>query len=317
MDHQDVAQLSFEIPGKVFVLGEYAVLAGEPILGAAIGPKFKLTAELRPEHSDGRPNIIGAPFAEQSPAGRLLAASSPVHWSFDFTDPLQGAGGLGASTAQFALAYAVLAQEHSWLMDWKTVWQKYRALFSDQKIKPSGADLVAQWRGGVSYFDPKEMYCLDVWPILDWSKLLVFSASHQLGRKTATHEHLSKLEQSGQIAQDSSLILELKKSLYPGLEAVRQGDLISLGQAMDQYADTLWHADLEIPSTHEDRLALRDLPGVMGVKGSGALQSDAVLVLIQGNPRDRERVIEVAESRGLKLVCDGVAGELGISKCRL
>jgi hypothetical protein len=86
-----------------------------------------------------------------------------------------------------------------------------------------------------------------------------------------------------------------------------------LGHAMEDYAQILREFDLECDATFEDRQALRKLPGVLGVKGSGALQSDLVLVLMEPRSLHQKEVIEAAAQRGLKLVSEGLTCQIGIT----
>src|SRR3954465_7430670 len=97
------------VPGKVFVLGEYAVLADHPALIATVGPRFRTDFGKDSGATPGAPD-----FHPRSPAGRLLSQARAARVSlpsFGFVDPYRGAGGFGASTAQFALLYRALAQE--------------------------------------------------------------------------------------------------------------------------------------------------------------------------------------------------------------
>lgn len=296
---------SFNVPGKVFLLGEYAVLAGLPAVVAAVGPRF----ELRATEGSG-----GTPIAPESPAGKL------IHWAraqglpemkFEFTDPHRGAGGFGASTAQFALAYQAYAQIVDWDRRWERVWKLYRELTAGPEFPPSGADLVAQWKGGMTFFDSSEKnapHSMDVWPIFDWTSLLVFSATGQAGRKVATHEHLDRLKRG-------SWAHTLEGPLSRGISAIQEGNARALGQAMTDYADALFRADLELPASRDDRAVLRNLPGVLGVKGAGAMQADAMLVLMEPRSPHREQVIQEATARGLALVANGLPHELGVSSC--
>jgi hypothetical protein len=184
-------------------------------------------------------------------------------------------------------------------------------------MPPSGADLVAQWQGGVIFFDPSESHCLDIWPLFDWSNLLVFSATEQEGRKVPTHEHLTCLAQQGFPQSSPLLVSSLESVLMDGISAIRENDVLQLGRAMDHYAEVLERAGLEVAATTEDRQALRDLPGVCGVKGMGALQSDGILVMMQpksgDQSTDRKKVIQIAKSRRLSLVSDGLTCEMGIT----
>ena len=306
----------FSIPGKVFILGEYAVLAGLPAVVATVEPRFEL---VEPEvHSIGENS--SARFAPDSPAGRLLKFASEKLGikfpSFDFIDSTQG--GFGASTAQFALTYRALAQEAGWNAGWRNVWSLYRDLTGGGALPPSGADLIAQWQGGVSIVDASDsrdtLRCLDASTAMDWSKLLVFSATGQSGRKVPTHAHLEDLAAGGFKTGMLELASVLATPLLGGVSAIREGSPERLGKAMNDYAGELRRAGLECDETFEDRLALSKLPGVLGTKGTGALQADAILVLVdRTDDRDRQAVIRLGQARGLKLVANGLDRQIGIA----
>lgn len=277
-----------EIPGKVFILGEYAVLAQLPAIVAAVPPRFSMDEVAVGEETE---------FHPLSPFGRLQEwiASQFQKKYFKWNDPLEGQGGFGASTAQFALAYrSYFESGHG--MD---AWRLYRKLVTGV----SGADLIGQWFGGVQLVNVAEQSHLELWDVFPWSSLLVFSATHQPGRKVSTHDHLVHLKDFG--------FQGFQEPLLDGIQAIHRGDLVALGKAMDRYAEVLHRLELEIKATFEDRKALRSLPGVLGVKGTGALQADAVLVLVDQNA-DQSQIIATAESRGLRLVCQGLKYQAGV-----
>ena len=144
---------------------------------------------------------MASAFHPDSPAGRLLALARPVAavTSFEFTDPLAGEGGFGASTAQFALVYGVLAERLGWDLSPRAVRRVYRELMSGEKLPPSGADLVAQLTGGVVAFDAaRETVHVRSVSSTDWGRSCWwFSAAGQAGRKVPTHEHLARIADAG------------------------------------------------------------------------------------------------------------------------
>jgi hypothetical protein len=222
---------------------------------------------------------------------------------------LAGAGGFGASTAQFALSYQAVARTEGWSLRWQDVWKKYREVSTG-----SGADLMTQWLGGIvrCQVSPQGVPLAENFPASDkgfrWSDFMVFSASHQAGRKTATHHHLDALKG----AEFTRVLEKLRLPLDAGFDAIQKVDGRKLGQAMGDYADVLKDAGLEIEPTFRDRQALSKIPGVLGVKGTGANQSDAIIILADSDPRCKERITETALSRGLKLVSRGLKMENGI-----
>ena len=313
---------TYTAPGKVFLLGEYSVLVGKPAVVATLKPRFQL--EIRETESD--------PFHPQSPAARLIAYAAKkggiapkLHFENPFTELGHGPGGFGGSTAQFALVYRVLSDRYPDLFDarWDLVWKLYRELFASEPTPPSGADLAAQWNGGIVEFEFANganegnggAHCANLWNVCDWSSLMVFSAASQSGRKVATHEHLKKVTHS-LWRQNPKLLEQLTSITEAGLEAIESDDLPELGRALNSYGDALRVADLEIPATSTDRQALGSLPGVLGIKGTGALQADALVVLVdpeQCAQHSRKKIIEAAQGRGLTLVSDGLSSETGVT----
>jgi len=292
------------------VLGEYAVLGGLPALVAGIIPRFAGSLREASAEDGG--------YHPESPVGRFLCWSLEhrrVRYSFYFEDPYQS-GGFGASTAQFAIAYAAGAERLGLRCDWRSVWRFYRDLMVDDYVAPSGADLVAQLLGGVTLFDPASLTCADLWAEFDWTRLLVFAPDAQPDRKVATHVHLKALFSAGPKTIDRPrLFSRLATPLKKGLTAIEQKSVHGLGAAMNWYADALAENGLEARATFEDRQALGALPGVCGVKGAGAMQADAVLVLIVPGA-DSTPIIRSALSRGLRLICNGLRRQRGIACLR-
>ena len=81
---------------------------------------------------------------------------------------------------------------------------------------------------------------------------------------------------------------------------------------MNDYGDTLRNAGLEIPETTEDRKAIMKLAGVLGVKGTGAMQADGLVVLLDPAIIDphlphQYDIIRFAKKRNLALVCSDIS----------
>lgn len=301
-------------PGKVFILGEYAVLGGFPALVAAVSPRFELrTCAAQDSFS----------FSKESPLGRLQAwalereglpgAASSPRWErlgFEWNDPYQGRGGFGASSAQFLLAHRAWTGS-SWSL--RGAWDLYRELTRsrDSIFLPSGADLIGQALGGAAFFDPtwkNQPYCLKHASFAD--RILVFSATHQPGRKVATHAHLQELESSGRFHPESGWLAGLGAAVEEARIAFETNQEELFVSAVESFSTQLQGAALECEAAADDRLALSGLPGVRVAKGAGALQSDAIWVLVA--PGQEERVEAEAESRGLELVSRGIGKEPGL-----
>ena len=283
--------MKLSVPGKVFLLGEYAVLTGAPAWVTAVAPRF----EFLPSESRAR-------FHPESPAGKFHAENALMG---TFVDPWAGQGGFGGSTAEFAFA-----AYHSGIRTVGDAWRAHRTLSAAENPlrRPSGADLVCQWSGGTLEWDPARETAIDLSDSLQDLPVLIFSATHLPNRKTVTHTHLQTLA-------SASLSFE---SLVPALERARRGarekNWSEVGRAFSAYADSLAHLGLETPVVRNERLALSRRPGVLGVKGCGSLQTDAMLVVVESlAARETEDLIAFAESEsGLKLLARGLAREPGI-----
>ena len=307
----DKAPLCYSIPGKVFLLGEYSVLAGKPAIVAATHPRFVARSD-GSKHFSHLPHTASREFHPLSPAG-LLERSKPAGIPhFEFHDAYQEQGGFGASTAQFALAYAMSGGGAS---AWNEVYHIYRALTRAEALPPSGADLVAQWMGGVIYLDPEKNECAQLREVFPWERLLIFSAAHQAGRKVATHEHLKIikdreiLEPSSPFLRETSAITREAFSVISAGGEGQSGD--EFGKLLNSYGDVLSRFDLEIEATTADRESLRKVPGVLGVKGAGAMQSDCVIVWLKKDA-DAKKIIEHAHSLQLRWLVSGFKPETGI-----
>jgi hypothetical protein len=287
-------------PSKVFLLGEYAVLAGAPAWVSALPPRFELRGD-----STGP-----VAFHPESPAGRFLASHPTSLPKGTFFDPWESRGGFGGSTAEFALvAY------RSGMRSVLDVWRAYRELSSGEPStrRPSGADLVVQWTGGTVEWNPTTETAVDLTDAIRDLPILVFSATHLPNRKTVTHSHLDTLA-------NSTLSFD---SLVPALDRAREGLEMrnggEVGRAFSAFADSLSHLGLESPVVRNERLALSRCPGVLGVKGCGSLQTDAMLVVVESldSPECARLVEFAAKECSLKLLARGLAPEPGIREERV
>jgi hypothetical protein len=307
--------LRFSIPSKIFLLGEYSVLEGAPALLATLRPRF---------HIESSENAVSpAPTLserEGAPATRLQAWALKRGLKLPetkFFDAFGGQGGFGGSTAEFALQCAAIhAFNGLSVPSWDAGWRLYRELLRKEGVPgPSGADLVAQWCGGLVSFDPSvtEIEWFDLSQRAA-SGVLTFSATHLPGTKTPTHLHLEALSESpSNPLKDSS---ELRDITEGGLAALRAEDLAGFGASLSRYGRALKLMGLEVQQTTEFRDAIGRMPGVLGVKGAGARQSDAIVVVVDPLRDDFEvcatAAIQKAQGMGLRLVQRGILREKGL-----
>ncbi len=294
-------------PSKIFLLGEYAVLAGGPALLASLAPRFELECVSAGGYS------FAELFSPLSPAGRLVANTRELpEGLWRFTDRLEGRGGLGASSAQYVLAQQAMVSPK---LDWKSIWRSFVELTSQGAIgiPPSGADVVSQVQGGVVCFDPARESVREIASKLG-PQILVFSTTTQVGRKVATHEHLAELGKKGfpDAPWARELVGGLSQTVGAGVKAFEANEIAALGHAFDQASSLLKAAGLECAETSADRAAFKSVPGVLGAKGSGALQSDALLVAYDGDEKNRIRILARARERGLSWLPSVLGEERGL-----
>jgi hypothetical protein len=264
-------RIDSDLPGKIFIAGEYGVLASGRALVASTRPRFQLVLG---RHTGTR--LMG--LAAASPVGRLIQSFSPeekeLASQYQFLDPLQGAGGFGASTAQFALLLNRVRPS----MNAQAAWMLYHDLHEKDDVPPSGADLYAQWQGG-----------LQLWTgsgtgrglLLNSDRdfeIAIVGAGHQSGRKVATHHHLPKLKE---IAAGRALwVSELEGFVENVTHEITGVDGGALGLTLSSLGQFLGKQALEIEATRHDIEALEKVPGVFGVKGAGAMQADALVAVV-------------------------------------
>jgi len=312
-------------PGKVFILGEYAILAQLSAVVATVEPRFSL--RISKETTGGLRSSLPASalFHPQSPAGKLIAWAERSEKSdlpsldLQWEDPHLGQGGFGASTAQFALVYFALAENYGWPLQWESMWRLYRDLTGvtgvEDGIAPSGADVVAQWMGGITLFEYQEkgITSKDLSGHFDWNNVLIFSAAAQEGRKVPTHEHLARMKDVGFLHR---VARRLSSPLSVGVGALRENDPARLGFALREYAKILQEVGLELEATTRDRQAFQKLQGVLGVKGAGAMQADALVIVVRKeatpNSTLRQEILEMAKARQLVLMADGIKHQAGV-----
>lgn len=295
---------ALRIPSKAILLGEYAVLEGGRALVAAIPPFFRLVPT-----EGSAPGIAGIP--KESPAGRYLASQEEPYGSWKFEDPYESRGGFGASSAQFLAALSAVEGIESAQAPARAL-KVYRGLHASEEKPPSGADVISQSSGGIIVFDSAESAVRRAtWNASFLGTILVFSATANASRKTATHSHLAELR-----ARDSRA-KEWKALADRGIEAFEAGRLEEFGMTLTWFARALQLAGLECGESKEDREAFTAIPGVFGAKGCGARLSDAMVVVVDPTvPEARYAVEKMAIERGLEKMGDAFPDCPGITQER-
>ena len=270
--------IDLSCPSKTFVLGEYLVLDERQALVANTRPRFQLSLNSR-----GSGTCEG--IHPNSPAGvwfRKHQQDFKGH-SLSFIDPHEGRGGLGASSAQFLMVHyvhSVLAGHRPMLKSTETIqmiWEDFGELQKNAKGRqPSGADIVAQWTGGLSLLklDDVEVQSL-MWPFQRESFFIL-----RTGKKLATHEHLKTLEKfdttslSESFSAAKSALIDINPNLF--------------AESVNAYGRGLESLGLQAEESVKLVQAFRDSGLVKAAKACGAMGADMLFIFF-----DKERVSEI------------------------
>ena len=234
-------------------------------------------------------------FHPESPAGRWWARDGVKPGPFVFSDPHQGQGGFGGSTAEFAGVWCLMraagradyqmTNEEALLM-----WNDYRSLFPTKK--PSGVDLVAQALGGLCEFGFEDKVARTyLWDFEDFD-FLIF----RTGKKVKTHEHLDGLDLG-----DVSALGQIYGDFVQGLV---EKDSAKVMAAVSAYRDDL---DARGWLARATKVLIAELQAAdIAIKGCGALGADTCAAF---GPRDAvDGLVKRCLERGL--VCIARSGDL-------
>lgn len=263
------------------MVGEYLALAGGPSLILNSSPYFTLHLTKSAAGSDSTPLHHTSHFHPHSPAGLWLRKNKALvkGYHFNFYDPHQGEGGLGASSAQFALLSTYF---HPKLTVEERISQ-YRELIkndSDNSTRekhcylPSGADVAAQTIGhqGLAIVDPSlSHYEWQPWPFSSLSYCVVYTKN-----TLETHTHLNTLRYF-----KKSFIQTLDTITKQTIGYLKKKQVLAFCEAIQCYGDALIDAQLTTPHTQHLLTKCLAQPGVMAAKGCGAMGADTILVLVK------------------------------------
>ncbi|MCX7115284.1 MAG: hypothetical protein NTW08_05200 [Gammaproteobacteria bacterium] len=253
------------IPGKTFIIGEYAVLRSSPAILLTTSPCFSM--EMSASLSD-HPTLHG--IHEASPAGRFWRSHGFLN-ELTFQDPYQGLGGLGASSAQFIGAYRYACELNATPFSLEGLLAAYQAVAWDGVgVKPSGYDILAQTASQCVYVkDTSTTPVSFKWPFAALTFILVHTQF-----KCKTHEHLQALTQ---FPED---LTDLQQGVQQAWQACLTQDEAMWIDAIKGYAAALQAYGWVLDATRELQGELYTYPGVRAVKGCGALGADVVFVVV-------------------------------------
>lgn len=274
-------------PSKTFLIGEYLATQGGTAVVALTTPRFGL------EVQSGNGEVSG--ITNSCPAGKLLVRykSDFSKYQLRFLDPHLGAGGLGASSAQYALVlyfwiHVIKGKKDVSRQAFDLLENYIADSWSGIGMKPSGADMLAQIAGDLSVVTPstQTIYTLK-WPFEDLSFSLF-----RTGRKIATHLHLQNvnLVPKGILQEIADVTV---KSLQDKNQNVFLAGVKSYGETLAQFGF------LDVESAKTVKL-IYSWPETLAVKGCGAMGAD--ILMIVNKKENNEKIKEKSSELGLSFV---------------
>ena len=268
--------MKFNVSSKTFLLGEYVALYGGPALLLAHGPHFECT--LSDGEGDGE---VTVPFHPDSPAGEWIELHDELfkNTQITFRDPHEGAGGFGASTAQYMATYLYAlsmrkmyseGRELSALQKWAIV-EDYKNLFEGDKTIPSGYDLMAQMGQGLQIIDAEKNRADHIqWPFAD-----IEIHIYKTQTKITTHEHLKKISMSSETV---SVLNRCATSCVSALDK-KSKDLFF--KELQEFSRLQEKAKLLSPDSAQWMNKALTAKGVVAARGCGALGADVLALFIE------------------------------------
>lgn len=298
-------QITLSAPSKTFLVGEYLALQGGPSLVATTGQRFQLIFNKNNLYKSLTNKLEDADIHPESPAGRWALKYPDCFDNFDFKflDPYAGAGGMGASSAQFVMLYVWTKMHCESISNWydidvEEMWNSYQSLFSEDKTPPSGADVVAQYVGGICAFQSNPFKVKRYnWNFEEQSFCILKTKN-----KIATHNHLADLNINNFDA--------LKASVNRVIESFDDESAFDFTFGINDFYEALKQKKLVARETfslvhqfHKSGLAL-------SVKGCGAMGADVILVVCE--KKNLLAVKNLAQVVGLKWIADSNEVESGL-----
>ena len=267
------------VPSKTFLLGEYGVLWKGPAILMNTWPRFGLYLSLCSQTNsfslEGIPK--GSPVLQLLKKGNQDSIPSDGLQGF-FYHPHKGQGGWGASSAEFALLSAALTcikdesflNLSSLLQDYKNIFHFSQSQEEEEAPTPSGADFLSQLQGGIVFCHPenKKLFSMP-WPFHQADLALIST-----GKSFPTHKHLASLQ-----VPPTKTVYAMHELVFLALRALQEENLDVFTKSIGDYGELLKDSGWLLDNTQNALKELQSLPGVLAVKGCGAMGAEILLAI--------------------------------------
>ncbi len=272
-------------PATLMLMGEHAVLHGEPALVAAASSRLHVYLNPR---SDRQISIQSALGQLQTDLDHLSIAApfqfiltviqnAQCQQGFDLTvqSEFGATFGLGSSAAVLVATALALRPKAST----KEIFDLcYQSLIQVQG-RGSGADLIAAILGGIVFYRQIPFQAEKIWPqacFLPLPMTLLYC-----GYKTPTPEVIARVEaaRQSQPAHFETLFHAIGEQVQRGKQSLLQGDLAAFGQCLQANQSLMEELGVADSTLLEMIRRLEATPGIMAAKISGSGLGDCVFGL--------------------------------------
>jgi hypothetical protein len=287
------------VPSKTFLIGEYVALEGGPALVVNTEPRFQLQIF---HAGTSHPNSLGSGLnlkhVKHPALEHVLSSSFFSDYEMFFSDPFEGRGGLGASSAMIAMAMAFRSWKESGDVDALSLLNELK---KNSHFIGSGYDFCAQLTGGITHIEKNKSICQAApWPWPSHEVLLLRGP-----RKTITHEHLLDAK------KDFSLLHKISEK---AIVAYARSDFDGFINALDEFANEQIRLGLVIDETVNHVKVLKENSLVRHARGCGAMGSDILLVIVS---RDRSESWDQEIKSRFEVLPSLISRGFRVSKTRL
>ena len=268
-------------PSKTFIIGEYAVLNEASAILLNTKPRFSCLIKQGVKDSilSSREDLL------QDSSGKIFSNIDIFQNKYikewikkysigsqkcllEWSDPHNGRGGFGFSTAQFNILYAYscyLKDISIEKVKSKEVWRTYRGM-DFEGCPPSGADLIAQWADGLCVFKQKplsvESY-MAVFPSLDYFIL-------RTGEKLDTYKYLKEFQKPE--------TYDLEKIVTDAVVALETRNENQFIESVNEYRKVLLKKNLVTNTTKNILEKISTIKNIKAYKGCGAMGAETVIL---------------------------------------
>jgi len=255
--------IEISCPAKTFLIGEYAVLDGGPAIILNTKPRF--TCQIQKNHKSSSIDI-----PSDSPAGQWIKKNPhDFHLAqMEWTHEASIANGLGFSSAQFNVLYAysfILREGHIDHITPQEIWRSYQSLNFDG-FKPSGADIITQWVGGLSIFEQDPLHVETLTSYFPDLECLILKT----GESFNTHEYLKNFKKT-----DLSDLKEISQSAVKAIKEKQEDQFL---YSINEYRIRLGKKGFITQKSLEILNKIKMIPAIKAFKTCGAMGAETLLV---------------------------------------